>query len=199
MIEHLSMLLPVSFASTFDRAELNNAWSAIQNRVIKFSHLNDNWDGEGAVAPDNGVIYMLNMFISEMKQNNVTPPSRVIVGHGGEIIIEWQFRNSTLEIETDSPGIYEFMLTPDEGEPSFYHFNQNYYLIQQSGFFPQVSYSQAEDESYLYTNSSTSPYLEVGSYSMVVTPTKDSNTIYLANSDENIDYRSSDFFNQVAA
>ena len=117
--------------SAFNFVEQTRKWDSVINSLYKFKSLEDNWDGEGSHAPNRESIDMLIDFFGYVRPFNEAP-SRVLVAHGGEVIVEWQYHDYILELETSFPGILDFMVTPDEGEPTFYEVKSPF---QRSNYF----------------------------------------------------------------
>jgi len=111
-----------SYSSDFDLSDHVRAWDLIINKIQRFRYLNDNWDGEGSLAPSVEMISSLIEYLSTIRDRCLSP-SRVLADTDGGIIVEWQTEQETLELETSSPGYFDFMLVPDSGEPTFFHFD----------------------------------------------------------------------------
>ena len=67
------------------------------------SFLQEDWDGEGSVAPDPGAVAGATKLALALKANNDLPADRVIVSVNGTIYFEWHTPLDYQEIEITSP------------------------------------------------------------------------------------------------
>lgn len=92
--------------STFFKDDMEDR----SNRMIELKSLQDNWDGEGAEAPK---LELINIAITLLGfiQHTLPPPTRITPSQTGNIVLEWQFKDSTyLEVEIVDPFHIECML-----------------------------------------------------------------------------------------
>lgn len=101
--------LLISSPATHQRAR----WKQILDRLIAISKLEDNWDGEGAEAPDFEIIDSVTELL--IKHTELLPhPNRIVPSVDGAIVVEWQLDGTYLEAEVETTNLAEWMLrTPD--------------------------------------------------------------------------------------
>ena|SRR3989338_4956505 len=96
-------------SSDFNHTE--SAWNDKFNDLNNLFELEDNWDGEGAIAPDPGIISAANALLSKIKfENRIIPPTRITASLDGTVFIDWENVDSREQLE---------FLSPDEAEWSF--------------------------------------------------------------------------------
>jgi hypothetical protein len=126
------MSLPYAYYSEFDKATQQINWIEIFDQISRYKQLNNGWDGEGAFAPREDVIESLLSYLRYIKDNSqLSAPVRSVVTPGGGILVEWQFEDSILELETNECGVFEFMQSPDVGDPVFFEIDG--YSLDYSG------------------------------------------------------------------
>ena len=71
--------------------------------------LRQNWDGDGASPPSSLCVATALRTLNMSRIANDFPPSRIVPGLDGAIIIEWHRPNYYLEAEISEPGTVEWM------------------------------------------------------------------------------------------
>lgn len=108
------------YLSDFDFVTEEMKWKSVFEQIRSISFLEPNWDGEDSEAIDPALIESLTALLKRIKLNSLLQaPDRVLATQDGSLIVEWQFSNCILELESDTPGMGEFMLTPEDGETTF--------------------------------------------------------------------------------
>jgi len=86
-------------------------WEPAIVNIVKFQHLGDNWDGQGAQAPSHELLVSAIGLAYTLNEQGVDPPSRVVPAPDGSVIFEWQWPNGAYgEIAIDRPLHAEVML-----------------------------------------------------------------------------------------
>lgn len=108
------------YLNVFDIANEQLKWIEIFSQISDYQNTQENWDGAGAIPPSEHTISSLAYYLNVIKDNGLYPaPDRAVISTDGDIIIEWQRPHCIFELETSTPGVGEWMFTPDEGEPFF--------------------------------------------------------------------------------
>jgi hypothetical protein len=89
-------------------------WDKIFARLQYLRSLNDDWDGQGAVAPAVAVLDRAEALAESLRQQGAVAPSWVVAGPDGEIVFDWQVPGVYLEAEVSGPGLVEWMLVIGE-------------------------------------------------------------------------------------
>ncbi len=98
---------------------MKNTWSDCRYRLEEFSCLNDDWDGEGAKAPNPEILASANRLLAFLERHpgsvNI-PPNDICVSPDGGILFAWQGDDYYREVEIDEPNRAEWMLMHDDCE-----------------------------------------------------------------------------------
>jgi len=113
----ISLTIPL-LASTETRnggASPPSDWEARWNRVVddleRLRHLEPDWDGQGSLPVDSAKIDRANAWIAEMRVwQDALPPTRVLPGTTGEIVLEWCTGSLHLAAEISTPDRVEWLL-----------------------------------------------------------------------------------------
>jgi hypothetical protein len=102
-------LVPV--AAQGQSSSMENHWDQALNSVERLRGLADDWDGQGARAPEVANLDQAAAWISEMCQwRHALPPSRVSPGTLGEVILDWRDESFHLVAEIDNSGQVDWLL-----------------------------------------------------------------------------------------
>jgi hypothetical protein len=94
------------------RAEFNAQWERISAALAAMHQLKDDWDGQGASAPEPANVEHALQWVEQMQRNNLAiPPSQAVSGVNGEVLLIWQSDDFFLEAEIDHPARVEWMLS----------------------------------------------------------------------------------------
>jgi hypothetical protein len=90
---------------------MNNLWDQALNSVAKLRDLADDWDGQGARAPEVANLDQTAAWITEMRRwRHALPPNRVSPGTLGEVILEWRAESFHLVAEISNPTDVDWLL-----------------------------------------------------------------------------------------
>jgi hypothetical protein len=108
-------LVPVAFQSQSSATE--NRWEQALARVEKLRGLSDDWDGQGARAPEVANLDQTAAWIGEMQHwRHAVPPTSVFPGTLGEVILEWRGESFHLVAEIANSTQVDWLLNVP-GEP----------------------------------------------------------------------------------
>jgi hypothetical protein len=85
-------------------------WREVMDRLRSFERLEENWDGFEANPPSAALIESTALLAQELKARGAPPPSRVVPGKNGSVVLEWQKQGAYAEIEVCQPGYAEGLL-----------------------------------------------------------------------------------------
>lgn len=102
-----------------DLLELNWEWDRALKSVFDFFALGNNWDFDGAIAPEPDAIQTALDFLEHQKAVNVCPPNYVAALPSGGIVLEWTESAERTEIEIHHAGLLE-ILRSRKGRPTIY-------------------------------------------------------------------------------
>lgn len=86
-------------------------WVHVFSEVDALRGLKDDWDGQGALAPDEEVVASALGLACLLEERQLPPPVRVVPGPNATVILEWQWSDGTYaEIEIVRPFYGEVML-----------------------------------------------------------------------------------------
>jgi len=92
-------------------AEQNLQWNQITADLLRLRQLEDDWDGQGASAPAPDNVESALEWVRQMRSfTQAIPPSQVVPGVTGEVLLVWQRESFFLEAEICQPGRVEWML-----------------------------------------------------------------------------------------
>ena len=99
-------------------AGMNDAWDRTLNDLLRLRGLEDNWDGQGATAPNPANVDAATAWIQQMRRwERALPPARVVPGVLGEVHVVWQREAVYLDAEISDPHQVEWLLSLP-GEPT---------------------------------------------------------------------------------
>ena len=88
-------------------------WDTISAETSELRDLEDDWDGQGAVAPLTGVVEAGISLAERLRVNGWPAPARVISSVNGTVIFEWHWADGGYtEVEVVSPTDAEFRSVP---------------------------------------------------------------------------------------
>jgi hypothetical protein len=79
-------------------------WDGLIDRLLALRVLEDDWDGQGASAPDPGVIQFALRLAVQFRGAGKPPADRVLAGVNGTVFFEWHTPAAYTEIEVVAPG-----------------------------------------------------------------------------------------------
>ena len=86
-------------------------WNQIVDKLAQMRELQDDWDGQGASAPTAENMGAAENWVGEMRRySQAIPPSQVVPGVAGEVLLMWQKEGFYLEAEISKPSEVEWML-----------------------------------------------------------------------------------------
>jgi hypothetical protein len=95
------------------------AWQSLLDELRRLSTLEDDWDGNGAAAPDPQCVGAAARWIRVMAGagDEFAPPTRITVTPGGELLVVWQTDSEYLEAEIVAPTEVEWMRSEKGATP----------------------------------------------------------------------------------
>ncbi len=84
-----------------------NDWDTIIDELLRMRELQDDWDGEGSIAPETAIVDDVMSFAYWRKQENELPPDRIVATVNGTICFEWYADGFFREFEFVAPDILE--------------------------------------------------------------------------------------------
>ncbi|HXG08675.1 MAG TPA: hypothetical protein VNK04_02705 [Gemmataceae bacterium] len=91
-------------ASVWSQAEEETErWNQWLEELRRLRRLEDDWDGEGAVAPHPNLVDRAIRLVGELQWLDVPPPDRIFPSTNGTIYFEWFTPEGYWEIEVLSP------------------------------------------------------------------------------------------------
>ena len=101
--------------------EWSNSTASLTLKLEQIRSLRDNWDGEGAMAPGEGIVESTIALLSSLQNKNkygLPPPTRIVASQAASIVIEWQLEHGEhLEAEILEPYRAEWMLVQPNHHP----------------------------------------------------------------------------------
>jgi len=84
-----------------------NDWDTIIDELLRMRELQDDWDGEGSIAPQKALVDDVTSFAYWRKQENELPPDRIVATVNGTICFEWYVDGFFREFEFVAPDVLE--------------------------------------------------------------------------------------------
>lgn len=78
-------------------------WPKRLDELLRIRTLMDDWDGLGALAPSTALVDSAIILADQLLRAGIDPPSRVVAGVNGTVILEWQQDGVYTEIEVTEP------------------------------------------------------------------------------------------------
>jgi hypothetical protein len=98
--------LPVQAAAN-DVTLLNNnrrIWEQRIDQLLGIRQLEDNWDGQGTVAPTVEVVDSALVLALLLRNEGIEPPTGVVQGVNGDVLFDWQAPDGKfVEVEVNGP------------------------------------------------------------------------------------------------
>ncbi len=86
-------------------------WDRILEALSRLRRLEHDWDGQGARACDPANVDQAVAWVIEMRRwRSAAPPTQVLPGTLGEVILEWRRESFHLAAEISTPGRLEWLL-----------------------------------------------------------------------------------------
>ncbi len=98
-------LLPPPISISTDQP--TRAWTALIDCLLALRDLKDDWDGQGASAPDPAVVDSALRLASRFRSGGERPADRVLADVNGTVFFEWYTPAHYTEIEVVAPGVVE--------------------------------------------------------------------------------------------
>ena len=93
-------------------------WDQLLTELSQFRDLEDDWDGQGASAPERANLESAITWVEHMRgDDKAEPPFRVVAGVAGEVYLVWLESGILLEAEISKPNQIEWLLAID-GQPT---------------------------------------------------------------------------------
>ncbi len=110
-------LLPVraerpSFSDAADGPA--RTWAGVIDDLLALRGLEDDWDGQGAPAPEPAVVDTALTVATDFRSDGLAPPDRAVAGVNGTVVLEWFSPKTYCEIEITAPGQVEGRLVNRE-------------------------------------------------------------------------------------
>ena len=103
-----------SYGFNVSGADTTQIWEQRKLEILSYKELEENWDGEGAPAFREELVFSAVLFLSELRDKlGKYPPNRVIPSQDGEIVFEWQGEGYFIEACISQPYRVEWMLDID--------------------------------------------------------------------------------------
>ena len=80
-----------------------NDWDSIIDELLRMRELQDDWDGEGSIAPEKALVDDVTSYTYWRKKENELAPARVIATVNGTICLEWTINGLFIEYEFVEP------------------------------------------------------------------------------------------------
>lgn len=90
-------------AAFFARRRNTPEWDAVIQTLKSFRSLEDDWDGDGSLAPGPELVDGAIAFAQSVQLDGMDPPDRVVVSVNGTIYFEWHRPEEYHELEVLSP------------------------------------------------------------------------------------------------
>ena len=84
-----------------------NDWDPIIDELLSMRDLQDDWDGEGSVAPQKALVDSVTSFAHRCKLRNELAPDRTVATVNGTICFEWYVNGVFTECEFVAPDAHE--------------------------------------------------------------------------------------------
>jgi len=92
----------------------DNRWRSAEQKLQKAYFMNDDWDGEGAKAPDPRVVSTAIALLRRLRESGGTPaPTRVSFSQNRTILLAWKEQTQHAdyaEAEIEGPGDVAWMI-----------------------------------------------------------------------------------------
>jgi hypothetical protein len=86
-------------------------WERLLNELLRLGKLEHDWDGQGAEAVAGTNVDRAVHWVKEMRRwQRALPPSRVLPGTTGEVILEWRAPSFYLAAEISTPAQLDWLL-----------------------------------------------------------------------------------------
>jgi hypothetical protein len=87
---------------TAERGSLEEGWKSRIDDLLGLRDLEDDWDGQGAPAPDKDLVDAALRLATLLSRSECPLPDRAICGLSGTVIFEWHFDHAYTELEVTS-------------------------------------------------------------------------------------------------
>src|SRR4051794_5430528 len=94
----------------FEAMEAKDGWPKQEQRIAELRRLEDNWDGEGAVAPSAELIESVAGLPRQHKNDGRAAPSGIVPTVDGTLFLEWQAPPIFASLEVRQPYEGEWLI-----------------------------------------------------------------------------------------
>jgi len=99
---------PPALAAT----EVKDAWQRTHDDLLRLRNLEDDWDGQGASAPNPANVDAAMAWVQRMRRwERALPPARVVPGVLGQVHLVWQHGSLYLDAEISDAQQVEWLLS----------------------------------------------------------------------------------------
>jgi len=111
LLQPMLSKLPFAGLNGTPKNALASPWSIGLQELTEIRSLEDDWDGQGALAPSSELVESAEELARELQTLRVAGPSCVVPGVNGTVVFEWEFGpDLSIEIEVTEPGAGEGFL-----------------------------------------------------------------------------------------
>lgn len=110
MLDQTGVQRGVAYEGASGRSS-NQDWDRVQDELLSFIQLSDDWDGQGAVRPRPDLVGAAINWLRSMPSADSTavPPSYVSAAPCGEVLLVWETEHDYLEAEVVGADRVEWM------------------------------------------------------------------------------------------
>ena len=94
-------------------------WDALIREIGQMRRLGDNWDGAGGMGPSGPTVDWAIRMAQSFRDRTAPPPSRVMPGVTGSVLLEWQSDGHLVQFEIPRPYAIE-LFDASQGQPPTY-------------------------------------------------------------------------------
>lgn len=95
-------------------------WASTERLLVDVSQLDDNWDGEGADAPNFEIIETAYKLLTLMQSQNHPTPTQISATLLGGIVVYWRVDDVYIEAEINESNLVEWMQTEPNEQPKYW-------------------------------------------------------------------------------
>lgn len=92
------------------------AWDAAVDELLRYRMYDEDWDGNGAAAIPPELVDSAIRLCTRFRRDGLPPPSCVLPGVNGTVVLEWTTPGERLKVEVIEPNLAE-ALRSFSGEP----------------------------------------------------------------------------------
>lgn len=99
-------------------APVRHAWGELIDELRALRSLEDDWDGQGAKAPDRDLVESAIKLAVLLRDHQIIPAHYATAGVNGTIHFEWIEADRSLDVEVMAPGLAEISSVDLLGSPA---------------------------------------------------------------------------------